>query len=83
LRDSTLGAACAIGEDGLLREVIGCRHRERSLPTSDDTAARYLNAAAARRGITLAPVRDNESTRLVFGMNRKGYIGFFTVPKQD
>jgi hypothetical protein len=38
---------------------------------------------AARRGITVAPVRDNETTRLVFGMNRKGYIGFFTVPKQD
>jgi hypothetical protein len=38
---------------------------------------------AARRGITVASVRDNEDTRLVFGMTRKGYVGFFTVPKQD
>ncbi len=36
---------------------------------------------AAKRGFTVASLHENQDTRLVFGMNRRGYIGFFTVPR--
>ncbi len=36
---------------------------------------------AAKRGVTVASLHENQDTTLVFGMNRRGYIGFFTVPR--
>jgi hypothetical protein len=82
-----LTSACATGMAGLLPaaahagEFTSTSLQMQQLQFRDEPAWARRLERIGHEGLPLVEVRRNDQSRVVFGVTRKGFIGFFTVAR--